>query len=287
MTELLLYPQTVLLLAPVILRLVWALARPTLLRVDPRVRAVVTFAVIVLPVLAIAVPYVPSLGSRLPVPWRAPIAWGTANFPAPTETLSYLLATAVAALLVLVPVTALVGLLARAAWAGRALTRGLGGEPHPAGFTRVPGRDVAFTVGLLRPRVMLSADVWESPHGSVVLRHEQAHARGRHPLVLVVARAALVLWRWVPGSRTLLADLHDALEECADARACAEHGRLRVARAIVETAAGRAAAPSLGFGDADTAERRMMALANGTRRGAGLVVALAGVVLVPLWLVLL
>lgn len=76
MLEMLLYPQTVLLFAPILLRVIWAVSRTALQRVSPHVRAGVLFTMIVLPVAALAVPYLPGLAVYLPVPWRPPIAWG-------------------------------------------------------------------------------------------------------------------------------------------------------------------------------------------------------------------
>lgn len=286
MAELLLYPQVVLLLAPLLLRAIWAAARPALLGMSPRSRAAVLFAMIVLPVAAVAVPYVPALAPHLPVPWRAPIAWGVANYPSPSEWIAHSIASLLTAVLVLVPPVALLVLLLRSARQSQALTR-LGGEQHPAGFTLVPGRGVALTTGLWRPRVLLSADVWESEHGAVILRHEQAHARGRHPLLLVLARAALALWWWVPGSARLLSDLRDALEESADATAARRHGRVRVARAIIDSASSLAPAPAVGFGGPSGNEQRIATLAHGSSPALTRTIVAASAVIAPLWLLLL
>ncbi|MEA5153231.1 hypothetical protein [Raineyella sp.] len=290
MTELLLYPQVVLLLAPLLLRAIWAASRSSLQHVDPRARAAVLFAITVLPVAAIAVPYVPALAPHLPVPWRAPIAWGMANYPAPSAWIAQIVAILVTDALLLVPSAALIVLTVRAARQTRALT-GLEGEAHPSGFILVPGRGVALTVGLWRTRVLLSSDVWEGEHGAVILRHEQAHARGRHPLLLLLARAALVLWWWIPGSARLLEDLRDALEESADATAARRHGRLRVARAIIDAASTRTPAsaptPALGFGSPGGAEQRVATLAHGSDPTLTRAVAAVSTVIVPLWLLLL
>ncbi|MBM7817057.1 hypothetical protein JOE56_001751 [Brevibacterium paucivorans] len=53
MAELLLYPQVVLLLAPLLLRAIWAAARPALLVMSSRSRAAVLFVMIVVPVAAL------------------------------------------------------------------------------------------------------------------------------------------------------------------------------------------------------------------------------------------
>lgn len=286
MAELLLYPQVVLLLAPLLLRAIWAAARRALRGMSPRSRAAVLFTMIVLPVVAIAVPYVPALAPHLPVPWRAPIAWGFANNPAPTDWATYTIASLIAAALILVPPVALLVLACRSTWQSRALTR-LGSQVHPAGFTLVPGSAVALTIGLWRPRVLLSADVWESGYGAVILRHEQAHVRGRHPLLLLLGRAALALWWWVPGSARLLDDLRDALEECADAAAAGRHGRVRVARAIIDSASSPTPTPALGFGGPGGIEQRIATLAHGSSPALTRTIVAASVVVTPLWLLLL
>lgn len=230
MAELLLYPQVVLLLAPLLLRAIWAAARPALLGMSSRSRAAVLFVMIVAPV-------------------------------------------------------ALFVLLFRSARQSQALAR-LGGERHPAGFMLVPGHGIALTIGLWRPCVLLSADVWESEHGAVILRHEQAHVRGRHPLLLVLARAALVLWWWVPGSARLLGDLRDALEESADATAARRHGRVRVARAIIDSASSLAPSPAVGFGGPSGNEQRIVALARGSSPALTRMIVAASAVVAPLWLLL-
>ncbi len=286
MAELLLYPQVVLLLAPLLLRAIWAGARPALLGMSPRSRAAVLFVMIVVPVAALVVPYVPGLAPHLPVPWRAPIAWGVANYPSPTDWIAHSIASLITAALLLVPPVALFVLVFRSARQSQALAR-LGGEKHPAGFTLVPGNGIALTVGLWRPRVLLSADVWESEHGAVILRHEQAHMRGRHPLLLVLARAALALWWWVPGSARLLGDLRDALEESADATAARRHGRVRVARAIIDSASSLAPAPAVGFGGPNGNEQRIATLAYGSNPALTRTIVAASAVVAPLWLLLL
>ncbi|WP_424446788.1 M56 family metallopeptidase [Microbacterium sp. CH-015] len=287
MTELLLYPQVVLLLAPVLLRGIWAAGRASLDAMAPRDRARVLFVLIVLPVAAIGVPYIPALAPHLSLPWRAPIAWGIANFPAPTDWVAHTILTIIAAMLVVVPPAALALLLARSARTAHNLSARLGGEPHQAGFILVPGRAVACTIGLWRPRVFLSADIWASGHGTTILAHEQAHAHGRHNLLLVIACASLTLWWWLPGTRRLLADFRQALEESADASAARRHGRTRVARAILDTATTGAPMPALGFGGGQTLERRVLTLSRDASVSRTRAMLIASTIIAILWIVLL
>ena len=263
MLSILAYPQLILLLAPVLLRAIWALSRCALLRLPAGVRAAILLSFAMTPIVAIAVPYVPALAEFLPVPWYPPIAWGVALWPDLTQTAPYMISLGAMCAVVFIPPTTFVVLFVRALIGSRALTRKLAITSHPAGFFFARGNNVACTVGLFRPRVLLSEDVWRGPHGAVVLRHEQTHARGRHPLVMLCARAMVTPWRWVPGATAFLEDLHLALEEHADECAQRDYGRVRVARALTSQATTRlAVGVALGFGNADTAERRLVALAT-------------------------
>lgn len=287
MGEFLLYPQAVLLLAPALLCIVWAVSRPTLDQVAPRARAVILAALILLPVAAIGVPYLPEFAPHLRLPWRAPIAWGIANFPAQTDWIEHSILTLIAAVLVLVPPCALALFLIRASLDARRLRAGLGGEPHRAGFVLVPGHSVACTIGLWRPAIFLSADIWEGGHGRPILAHEQAHVRGRHNLLMILAGASLTLWWWIPGTRRLLDDLRQALEESADASAVRRHDRIRVARAILDSAAADAPTPALAFRGAVNLEHRILALSRNPRPWRTRALLGTSALAALLWLVLL
>jgi hypothetical protein len=287
MREVLTYPQTVLLLAPAALFGLWPLLRRPLMSLGPRARAAVLCGIAVLPMAAVAVPYHPALAGHLPLPWRPPIAWGVALWPGPELDIPYAVATLVAAAVLLVPPIALVTLLIRAARDGRRIRRTLRAHPHPAGFLAVDAPGVACTVGLVRPRIMLSQEIWESEHGPVILRHEQTHAAGRHPLILTVARATVALWSWLPGTRRVLADLRDALEEHADSRACRDHGRVPVARALVSSSLVRSPAASLGFGG-EGVEGRLRALSDDAvpSRSRTVLICVLAAGLAALWLLM-
>lgn len=125
----------------------------------------------------------------------------------------------------------------------------------------------AFTVGLLRPRVVVSEAFLRnsSPDArGVVLAHEKAHARGHHPLLIFVVEviaAAIPL----PPARWAAQVTRSGLEAVADDFASAVVGdRKVVARAI----AGLALDPvygAVGFeGDAVVRVKRL--LATGPRR---------------------
>lgn len=287
MLEVLTYPQTVLLLAPAALFGLWPLLRRPLMNLGPRVRAAVLCGVAVLPMAAISVPYVPALAEHLPVPWHPPIAWGTARWPNPEQDIPYAVATLVAAAVLLVPPIALVTLLIRAALDGHRIRGALPVREHSAGFLAVDAPGVACTVGLVRPRILLSQEIWEGEHGPVILRHEQTHAAGRHPLILTVARATVALWSWLPGTRRVLADLRDALEEHADSRACRDHGRVSVARALVSSSLVRSPVASLGFGG-EGVEGRLRALSDDAvpSRSRTALICLVAVGVAALWLLL-
>ena len=145
----------------------------------------------------------------------------------------------------LVATTLLVVVLAWLAWG---LSRGV--RRAAAGLRTVgamPARDdgelcviddarlVAFTAGLLRPRVYVSSAVAGEPgRWRAVLAHERAHAARRDPLVRLVARLATGLHLPAVAER-VLAELEEAQELAADEDAADAVGdRTAVAAALVE-----------------------------------------------------
>jgi hypothetical protein len=135
----------------------------------------------------------------------------------------------------------------------------------------------AFTAGLLRPRVVVSRGVLEqAPAGwrSVILAHEHAHRRGRHPLLVFAAEA---LARGVPllPLRWAADQLRLTIEAVADEHATrAVRDRGLVAEAI----GGLALAPAGGNVDFEGNEirrvRRLLAAPSSVHPivGAALVV---------------
>lgn len=97
------------------------------------------------------------------------------------------------------------------------------------------GPSVGFTAGLLRPLVVVSAE--HAKHlpvatRDVVLAHERAHAKGRHTVLDLVARAlAAGLAPW-PGAQIAKGEVRRNLEACADDSAAKTFGPGAVARAI-------------------------------------------------------
>ena len=136
-----------------------------------------------------------------------------------------------------------------------------------------------FTVGLLRPRIVMSDGFLGSTPSSwqrVVLAHEEAHARGRHPLILFVVEAIsaalpLAPMRWAADAT------RSALEAVADDYATRKIGDRTM---VVEAVAGIALAPvygAVGFeGDEVRRVRRLLDSARPRFAWAGL--AVVGVV---------
>lgn len=119
----------------------------------------------------------------------------------------------------------------------------------------------AFTAGLLKPRVVVSrgllADTsveWQS----VVLAHEEAHRRGRHPLLVFAAETLaqglpLLPLRWASDLLRL------SLEAVADERASdAVSDKALVAEAISSAALSPALAGSIGFEGHEVARVRRL-----------------------------
>lgn len=118
-----------------------------------------------------------------------------------------------------------------------------------------------FTVGLLRPRIVLSEGFLRSTPSKwrqVVLAHEEAHARGRHPLVLFLVEAisaALPLAPMLWAAQVT----RSGLEAVADDYAARKIGDRRT---VAEAVAGMALTPvygAVGFeGDEVRRVRRLL-----------------------------
>lgn len=130
--------------------------------------------------------------------------------------------------------------------------------------TIVSSHPLAATIGILRPKVVLSSALRRSLRDDLVAaieHHEQAHVRRRDPLVRTVARLAAVFH--FPGTRRrLLCDLQLACEQACDEYAAREIGnRLTVARALLAVerllASNRLPLPGFvaGFGSTGIAAR--------------------------------
>jgi bla regulator protein blaR1 len=115
---------------------------------------------------------------------------------------------------------------------------------------------VAFTAGLLRPRVVVSRGLLESLPAQwrpVLLAHEEAHRRGRHPLLIFIAES---IARGLPSAATRgAADaLRLALEALADDHASKQTGDETL---VAEAVAGIALAsvPALAGFEGDEVRR--------------------------------
>jgi hypothetical protein len=98
-------------------------------------------------------------------------------------------------------------------------------------------KPLVFTVGYLSPRIFISQGLEESLNRDdlrLVLTHEQGHRMRRDSLRLSLAQA--LSWFHLPGTRrTLLADLHLAVEQSCDEDAAKVTGdHLRVAETIIK-----------------------------------------------------
>lgn len=100
-------------------------------------------------------------------------------------------------------------------------------------------RPVAYCVPGRNGRIVLSQgtlDRLTAEELDAVLRHERAHARGRHDLVLLPFVAWAHAFPWLPAARTARDAVAVLLEMIADDHARRVHGELPLARALVRMA---------------------------------------------------
>lgn len=232
--KILFYPQFVLgFWGPLLVFGVWQLLRAWRTTLPPQTRFWLSWSVLVFPLLALFVPYLPDLVLRDLLPYRVPIAWGVFNSPDITASPFWV------ALTVHLPFFLTFG--------GLLLAFALGVVEELTAYCRVArlpsirvGRvwvlhtagDAAFTLGVLRPRVYLSESLWHGPHREAILAHERAHARARHPLLLSVARFTARVWWYVPFVWAALRELELAAELCADEASVRTVGKARLAGAL-------------------------------------------------------
>ncbi|MEU8972550.1 ATP-binding cassette domain-containing protein [Streptomyces monashensis] len=219
------YPQVMLAVwCPAVTVGLWHLLRRPTVRLPARERFVLAVGTALTPLLAMTVPYLPHSPLRAALPWRAPIAWGISNGITNADPARVLSAVGAQLMLAasIVPLVSLAVSFAAGAvrvvrtartvtllaprrcgdvWIVDDLGDGAGGDAGRA------ARNLASTVGLARPRIILSATVAESPEASAVIRHEQAHARSRHPLWIFLATCALRSWWWIPGRTAILGEM--------------------------------------------------------------------------------
>lgn len=136
------------------------------------------------------------------------------------------------------------------------------------------GRPAAFTVGLRRPRIVLTntvADALADAELDALLLHEATHARRRDPLRLLVAGFCRDLLFFLPIGHVLFRVAVEAQERAADDAAAARTGAVDVASALLAflKLAGRAnqarLAAAAGGGDPEARIRRLLGTPDGGR----------------------
>lgn len=152
------------------------------------------------------------------------------------------------------------GLLKATRKVRRLLAAGLGPGPSNS-LIIVDGEVVVAAAGLRRPRVIVSAGaltVLDDAELYASLDHEHGHIDRRHRWVLLVGELARALGRFMPGSRSALAELTFHLERDADRYALARrHAPRALASAICKAAQGGQwnAAPAVGLGGTGVVRR--------------------------------
>ena len=235
---LLLYPQFVLAFwAPLVVLGLWRMTARWHRRFTAHTRFWLAWGVAMFPLLSLFVPYLPNLPLREVLPYRVPVAWGVLNSPDVTQV--SLLVTFAAHLPFLLIVLGLLGALARGVLEELAALLHVSRIPsriEETGVGRVrvlhtPG-EVAFTLGVFRPRIYLSEAVWSGAHHDAVLAHEVAHRQARHPLLLAVARLSARVWWYLPLAWEARLECELTAELCADEAAVRAAGRAPLARAM-------------------------------------------------------
>jgi Zn-dependent protease with chaperone function len=126
----------------------------------------------------------------------------------------------------------------------------------------------AFTVGWLRPRVLVARDLQirlTLEELAAVLLHEKVHVARRDPLRLSALRFLAMVAFWIPALRRVADDLADEAEIDADSEA-ARKFPIDLASALVTLAGGPTVRRQVGdlveFGSGDLLERRVKRLAG-------------------------
>ncbi|GHC36812.1 hypothetical protein [Streptomyces cinnamoneus] len=236
------YPQVMLAWwCPLVAVGTWHLLSRVSARLPARERFVLAVALAVTPLLAMAVPYLPHSPLRDALPWRAPMAWGISNGITDVDGRHVL--SAIAAQLMLAASAVPLASMAVSFVAGAIQVARTGRTvsllaPQQCGDIWIvhgegqASQSLASTVGLVRPRIILSSGVAASPEASAIIEHERAHAQARHPLWIFLATCALRSWWWIPGRRAVLAEVRLTAELWADQSAREADGAAAVAKAL-------------------------------------------------------
>lgn len=265
-----------------------------LLSLGPRAQATAAFAatagLVLVPVAAAAVVLDEALGAGAGAAWvrcgRLVVAMARDPLARPDVS---------AALLLLLAAPIRLGIGATRAWCSQARAGRIARDVDGPVVVVPSPEPVAFTAGLLRPRVVVSSGLLDSVPEHVVrvvLAHEEAHRRGRHPFLLFCVEALAQALPLPPVRRSVRA-FRVAIEALADEHAARTVGsRALAAEAVAHVAlmhavgaplrfAQASAAPALGFeGDEVVRVRRLL-----EPPGGGRVLFAAAVVSVVLGLV--
>lgn len=118
----------------------------------------------------------------------------------------------------------------------------LTGEKWAANLSFMPGNNRldALTVGLLRPRIILTEGLVDALQGRelvAVAAHEEAHRAARDNLLIVAAKSVVATLFYLPGPKMAFSQMRDCLERAADRRAVRVSGdRLAIAGALARIA---------------------------------------------------
>ncbi len=254
------YPQVILTLwGPLI---VWVLARLTYSwrqTLATKYGFWLSMGLLLLPSFMWWVPYMPNFPLRDVLPYRVPIAWGVYNGSAEFSPLESLLLTIPAALAFMsMGFAALYGIFEEISvrWKVHRIPKVLLEGIY---VLELPS-EVAFTVGILKPRIYISRQQWEGPNCATILAHERAHVRQRHGLWLALARwSARSLWLW-PTSHTLLREIKTWAELVADEYALHLVGKPALARALKTVVVQHSTQPILNFASSSMLTRRVQQL---------------------------
>lgn len=159
---------------------------------------------------------------------------------------------------------------------------------HELGDARVldVAEPLAYCLPGVRSRVVLSAGTLQALTAhelTAILRHERAHLRARHDLVLEAFVAVHTAFPRFVRSGSALSAVALLIEALADDAAVRTAGRGPLARALVACASARTPAGALAAGGPTTVirVRRLAGLPNSALLSAGAYLAAAAVLVVP------
>jgi len=164
----------------------------------------------------------------------------------------------------------------------------LGDRPHDHGRVRVlnVAEPLAYCLPGMRSRVVLSQGtlaVLTEPELTAILRHEQAHLRARHDLVLEAFTAVHTAFPRFVRSASALSAVRLLIELLADDAAQRTIGARPLARALVACASGPTPAGALAAGGPSTVIRvgRLSGPPNSRLLSAAAYLAAAAVLVIP------